>query len=823
MVSKYAAAWGSRSLVSGVVLAFLLAGCGGSGNSPAPQGSGGGPASAGSGGSSGTGGGVASGGSSGSGGRAASGGVTGTGGRATASGGTSGTGGTTATGSGGMRSSTGGSATGGTRSSTGGSAAGGTMSSTGGSAAGGQTGAGGGAGGKVYVSPTGTGSSCSSDAPCSITQAQTVVRGLAAAATSDLVVELADGVYRLAAPLVFTAADSGTNGHPITWQAAAGAHPVLSGGKSITGWAVSDAGKNIWKAAAPSGFATRQLYVDGKTATRARSASISRSNMTLTSNGWTFTSSSLNFLNDLANPGRAELNVIGSWTNRYAPIQTVKSNAVTMAQPAWDQNTWGYDTVQSPYRQGPIYAENDLTLLDQPGEWYQDTTAGALYYIPTAGQDLTKIDVELPQLEYLLSVGAACPVGLDSGGACVAPPTGNPTQAVAYAPPTGGDPYAQPAHDLVFSGLTFSHTSWLRPNKDGFADQQTGGYLVGPRSNFPGGGQPPLFEAARPHWLQMPAAVQVSAARNVSFVRDRFVDLGQVALGIGNDASAHASGVGLGANGVTVTGCVFSQIAGGAIVIGGIQAWAHHPCGDKVCATGDPGAGLIDQSMAIKDNLVHDIGIDYRDFAAVMFTYAANVVVSHNEIYNVPYTGLSSGLGWGTNDAGGNNDYKTRATGNLYQYQPLYATATTAKNNTISANYVHLAMLQMNDGGCHYNLGFQPGTVVSQNYCEGKGSGLSGTYWGEYNDEGSAYITETKNVYANFGSYVTANANASNNTGHITFTNNWGSSASPGLGGAGNTVSGNIQLNGDSFPSDAQAIVTAAGLEAAYADLKTNP
>ena len=56
----------------------------------------------------------------------------------------------------------------------------------------------------------------------------------------------------------------------------------------------------------------------------------------------------------------------------------------------------------------------------------------------------------------------------------------------------------------------------------------------------------------------------------------------------------------------------------------------------------------------------------------------------------------------------------------------------------------------MNDGGCHYNLGFQPGTVVSQNYCEGKGSGLSGTFWGEYNDEGSAYITETKNVYANF-------------------------------------------------------------------------
>jgi len=813
-------AFRAKKYPAGLVLVLLLGACGGSGSSSGPGGSGGGVAN-GTGGAA-TGGkgaaatgGAASGGSNGSGGRSASGGVTGTGGREIGSGGSSGTGGTTSAGSGGAA---------GMKSSTGGSASGGASSPGGGSGAGGQTGAGGGAGaGKLYVSPTGTGSSCTSDAPCSITQAQTVVRGAAAAMNSDLVVELADGIYRLAAPLVFTAADSGTNGHTVSWQAAAGAHPVLSGGKSVTGWAVSDSTKNIWKAAAPAGFVTRQLYVDGKLATRARSASISRANMTFTSDGWTFTSSSLGYLNNLANPARAELNIIGSWTNRYSAIQSVKNNAVTMAQPAWDQNTWGYDTAQSPYRQGPIYAENDLTLLDQPGEWYQDTTAGALYYIPTAGQDLTKVDVELPQLEYLLSVGAACPGGVPSGGACVAPPTSNPTQAVAYTAPGGGDPYAQPAHDIVFSGLTFSHTSWLQPNKDGFADQQTGGYLVGPRSNFPGGGQTPLFEAARPHWLQMPAAVQVSAAKNISFVRDRFVALGQVALGIGNDVSAHASGVGLGASGVNVTGCVFSQLAGGGIVIGGIQAWAHHPCGDKVCAPTDAGANLINQNMTIKDNLVHDVAIDYRDFAAIMFTYAANVVVSHNEVYNVPYSGLNSGLGWGTNDAGGNNDYKTRATGNLYQYQPLYASATTAKNNTISANYVHLAMLQMNDGGCHYNLGFQPGTVVTQNYCEGKGSGLSGTYWGEYNDEGSAYITETKNVYANFGAYVTANANASNNTGHITFTNNWGSSASPGLGGSGNTVSGNIQLSGDNFPSDAQAIVTAAGLEAAYADLKMNP
>jgi len=739
------------------------------------------------------------------------------------------TGGTSAAGTAGRAGSGGATSTGGVSGPVGGGTAG---SRSGGAGAGGASSTGPVAG-HVYVSPNGTGTACSSSAPCSITQAQSSARAAVAANQGDVVVELADGIYRVQAPLIFTAADSGTSGHPVVWQAASGAHPVISGAQPITGWTISDSAKKIWKATAPSSFVTRQLYVDGKIATRARSSSINRNDMNLQTNGWSFTSSSLSFLNNLQQPARADLHAIGSWTDRYSPIQSVSSGTVTMVQPAWEGNTWGWDVIKcpsggmcnGPYRSGPMYVENDYSLLDQPGEWYQDTTAGALYYIPLSGQDMGTADVELPQVQLLLAVGGACPGGTPTGGAdCVAPAGGSATTAVPYAAPAGGDPYAQPAHDLTFSGLTFSHTSWLEPNSSsGYNDQQTGGYLVGPRSDYPGGGQSPAFESTRPHWSQMPGAVQVSNASNISFTGDRFVALGSVGLGVGNDANAHATGVGLGANGISVVGCVFSQIAGGGILIGGVRAWAHHPCGDKACASSDAGSKLINQNITIKDNLVHDIGIDYRDFAGIMFTYTTSVTVSHNEVYNVPYSGINSGYGWGTNDEGGNADYKTRNTGNLYSYQPTYTSPTTGKNNTISANYVHLAMLQMNDGGCHYNLGFQHGTVVTENYCEGKGSGLSGTFWGEYNDEGSAYITETKNVYANFGSYVTANANASNNTGHITFTNNWGSSASPGLGGSGNTVSGNIQISGDTFPADAQTVVSAAGLESAYANLKSNP
>ena len=374
-----------------------------------------------------------------------------------------------------------------------------------------------------------------------------------------------------------------------------------------------------------------------------------------------------------------------------------------------------------------------------------------------------------------------------------------------------GTAYDQPAHDLAFKGLTFSHTSWLGPNStDGYSSQQTGGFIHG--TGYA------VFEATRPKWWQMPASVQVSVAKNISFVRDRFVALGAGGLGIGNDDNAHFKQLGLGANTVSVTGCVFSQIAGGPIVIGGIQATAHHPCGDAVCGPNDAGSRMINQNITVTDNLIHDGGIDYRDAAGVLFTYTANAVVAHNELYNLPYSGIASGYGWGVNDAGGSNDYKTRSTGNLYAYQPLFTTATIAKNNQITANYLHDGTQQMNDAGCLYNLSANPQTVISQNYCKGPWPNTNGLY----EDEGSRYLTITKNIVTGFGTWAVANANANNNTGDLMVTGNW-VSGNGGFGGKNNTVSNNTTVSGSALPADAKAIADVAGLEAAYADLKTAP
>lgn len=366
----------------------------------------------------------------------------------------------------------------------------------------------------LHASPSGTGTSCSAADPCSLSAAQTAVRSLTGAMSGDIVVELAGGVYRLSAPLRLTAADSGNNGHRVVWRAAPSARPVLSGARAVTGWSVADTGKNIWRANVGAGTESRQLYVDGAIATRARTQ-VNRSAFTFTSAGMTFSSSALGYLNNLANQNRVEVESVNSFTDRYSPVQSISGNVITMQQPAWNNNTFGYDTLAAPHRAGPFYLANAYEFLDAAGEWYVNPGTGTLYYIPLAGQNMNNVSVELPVLQSLVNVGGT---------------------------------YDAPAHDIEFSGITFTGTSWLGPSSNqGYADQQTGAYLAG-NWNWPADRLTSCqngcrqFEAARPHWYQMPAAVQVSAARGITFGDSAFVNLGQTAIGIGNDANATPAG-----------------------------------------------------------------------------------------------------------------------------------------------------------------------------------------------------------------------------------------------------------------------------------------
>ncbi|MFC1414785.1 ricin-type beta-trefoil lectin domain protein [Streptacidiphilus sp. N1-12] len=621
----------------------------------------------------------------------------------------------------------------------------------------------------LYVSPSGSGSACSASAPCSVAQAKASVEAADGNMSGDIVVQLADGTYRLSAPLVLGSADSGSNGHQVVWQAAAGAHPVLSGGRQVTGWTVKDASNNIYAASVPTGTDSRQLYVDGALAPRA-AISLSRNDIKITASGMTIVNPALNYLAALPQQNRIEVESQNSFTDRYAPVQSISTSAITMQQPAWNNNNWGYDTLASPFAGGSMQLENSYSFLKNAGQWYLDPSAGQLYYKAPSGWSPTAHDVELPQLTSLLQVGGS---------------------------------YTSPAHDITVQGVAFEHTTWLTPSTSvGYADQQSGTFLgrtFSQPSDFMTSCQSgcQLFEAARNSWSQVPAAVQVSAARGITFTGDTFTHLGQVGLGIGNDADAHASGLGLGASSITVSGSTFTDDSGAGIVVGGVQPDAHHPSN----------TAMTNQDITLQNNLVTNVAEDYKDMAGILSTYVTHAVITHNEVSNLAYDGIDIGWGWGANDAGGSQDYQNRG---LYNYQPVYTTPTTLKNTVVTDNLIHGTKKVFHDGGSLYNLSANPGAVFQGNYIYDNQHTV-----GLYLDEGSRYVSLKNNVIQDSGVWAFTNASGGNNTNDSTFDTNWynGGATQVATGSPHNNVlTGNVQVSGTNWPSAAQQVIAQAGI-----------
>jgi hypothetical protein len=85
--------------------------------------------------------------------------------------------------------------------------------------------------------------------------------------SGDIVVNLRGGTYPLTSTVDFTSADSGSNGHSVIYKAYGSETPVVTSGKTISGW--TSAGNGQYKASVGA-LDFRQLYVNGTRATRAR-------------------------------------------------------------------------------------------------------------------------------------------------------------------------------------------------------------------------------------------------------------------------------------------------------------------------------------------------------------------------------------------------------------------------------------------------------------------------------------------------------------------------------------------------------------------------
>ncbi len=294
----------------------------------------------------------------------------------------------------------------------------------------------------VQRNPAGT------DGPlATIGRAQQVVRQLRAAGKLTKPVSVfVGGLHRLAAPLVFTPQDSGTEDCPVTYSALPGQRPVLSGGRPITGWKKGSG--EVWSVELPQVRAGkwyfRQLFVDQRRARRARGPNdgyFRVQGLVDAKPGvpWNQGVDQFHFrpgdLRTWGDLGNVEVVVFHSWNTsrvRVASIDQAKSvvrfTGPTIFRPlAWD-----------PAQR--YYVENARELLDSPGEWYLDRASGVLSYWPLPGQDMTKADVVAPVLEELVRFD--------------------------------GDPdKGQFVEHVRLVGLSFQHADWTLPDK-GYGDPQ---------------------------------------------------------------------------------------------------------------------------------------------------------------------------------------------------------------------------------------------------------------------------------------------------------------------------------------------------------------
>jgi hypothetical protein len=331
----------------------------------------------------------------------------------------------------------------------------------------------------LYASPSGDGTTCSQAAPCSLSGARDKVRTMNASMSADITVFLRGGTYRLGTPLVLNNQDSGTGGFDVVYKAYPGENPVLDGGQPIGPFSLYNSANNVFRASVPSTFDTREVWVNGTRAQRAR-GQVNPGGFTKTSNGYTTTNTQMA---NWRNPSDIEMVGEAEWNQHRCSVASISGSTIVMDQPCWQNvNDHGYQ----PANMGaPTYVENAYELLDSPGEWYLDKAGDYLYYIPRSGETMASAGVVAGATERLVFIDGAA---------------------------------ANDVRNIRFEGITFRHTGWTAPNSQyGFAAAQGGTYDVDPV----GGGAPTKM---------IPAAVAAEFARGIEFHGNIFEHLATTAI-----------------------------------------------------------------------------------------------------------------------------------------------------------------------------------------------------------------------------------------------------------------------------------------------------
>ena len=481
-------------------------------------------------------------------------------------------------------------------------------------------------------------------------------------------IRLEEGVYAQRNSLFLRPEDSGTSDSPTVICAVDGAHPVISGGVAVTGWkrgcnhpAIPEKlRQKIWSAEAPlignRRVETRQMWVNGHKVQRAaqfpdggleRMIDFNPEEQTITIP----VSQSVN-PKRLQNAGQLEMIVHQRWAIAILRVKSIDAKdgqaVVRFHEPESHlefAHPWPQPVIGGEKGNSSFCLTNALELLDQPGEWFQEYPSGTIYYYPQAGENMETAEVIIPALETLVTIDGTL---------------------------------SRPVKHIQFNGITFEHTSWMRPSYQGHVTLQ-GGFPLLDAYKLQEPGLPEKAELENQAWITRPeTAIRVRGAEHIDFKHCTFRHLSST--GLDYEWAVTAS---------SVEDCQFTDIGGTALLVGAFPDGGFETHIPFIPAD----VRELCSHITIRNNFISNVTNEDWGCVGIGAGYVRNMDVSHNEVCHLNYSGICVGWGWTSLESG-------------------------MCNNRIEANYVHHFARRLYDAGGLYTLSNQPGSVMRNNRIE---------------------------------------------------------------------------------------------------------
>ena len=481
-------------------------------------------------------------------------------------------------------------------------------------------------------------------------------------------IRLEEGVYAQRNSLFLRPEDSGTPDSPTVICAVDGAHPVISGGVAVTGWkrgcnhpAVPEKlRQKIWSVEAPlignRRAETRQMWVNGHKVQRAAQFPDGGLEQMIDFNPeeQTITIPVSQNVNPkrLQNAGQLEMIVHQRWAIAILRVKSIDAKdgqaVVRFHEPESHlefAHPWPQPVIGGEKGNSSFCLTNALELLDQPGEWFQEYPSGTIYYYPQAGENMETAEVIIPALETLVTIDGTL---------------------------------SRPVKHIQFNGITFAHTSWMRPSFQGHVTLQ-GGFPLLDAYKLQEPGLPEKAELENQAWIIRPeTAIRVRGAEHIDFKHCTFRHLSST--GLDYEWAVTAS---------SVEDCQFTDIGGTALLVGAFPDGGFETHVPFIPAD----VRELCSHITIRNNFISNVTNEDWGCVGIGAGYVRNMDISHNEVCHLNYSGICVGWGWTSLESG-------------------------MCNNRIEANYVHHFARRLYDAGGLYTLSNQPGSVMRNNRIE---------------------------------------------------------------------------------------------------------